>query len=65
VDYTRHTFIGLLLLSLVGISVPIVMAAFIEGATRKQCLTHDWSPELHRNHMEFCEVYGYPTSSVL
>ncbi len=58
----RVTFIGTLVLTLGSISAAVVLPKVLEGQTRKQCITRDWSPEAHAIHMEFCKTYGYPTN---
>jgi hypothetical protein len=58
----RVTFIGTLVLALGSISAAVVLPKVLEGQTRKQCITRDWSPEAHAVHMEFCKTYGYPTN---
>ena len=55
-------FIGALVLALGTISAAVVLPKVLEGATRKQCLNHDWPAESHAVHMEFCQAYGYPTN---
>ena len=57
----RFCFISLLLLALFTLSAPTVIAKFIEGATRQQCLQRDWPADKHAIHMDFCKEYGYPT----
>ena len=55
-------FIGTLVLALGTISAAVVLPKVLEGATRKQCLNHDWPAKSHAVHMEFCQAYGYPTN---
>jgi hypothetical protein len=57
----RFCFISLLTLALTMIGTPFIASAFIEGATRKQCLNRDWPADKHAVHMDFCNAYGYPT----
>ncbi len=55
-------FIGTLVLALGTISATVVLPKVLEGATRKQCLNHDWPADKHAVHMEFCQSYGHPTN---
>ena len=55
-------FIGTLVLALGTISTAVVLPKVLEGATRKQCLNHDWPADKHAVHMEFCQSYSYPTN---
>ena len=57
----RFVFVTLLLVALTGLSTVVAAPALLEGATRKQCATHDWPAEQHRAHVEFCVAQGYPT----
>jgi hypothetical protein len=34
----------------------------VEEAARIQCRTHDWPVEQNQEHLEFCQIYGYPTN---
>ena len=58
----RCVFIGVMGLTLGTIAVGVTAPAFIEGATRKQCLNRDWPAEKHLAHMAFCEYHKYSTS---
>jgi hypothetical protein len=35
---------------------------FINEATAKQCLSHDWPATQHSAHMEWCATNNYPTN---
>ena len=45
------------------IGLPSIIYQLIDKATAYQCLTHDWPEQLHQNHLDFCDDYGYPTKS--
>ena len=42
-----------------GILAGPVAAYFIDKATTKQCLTHDWPKEADQIHRDWCVTNGY------
>tara|TARA_R100000697_G_scaffold89721_1_gene101625 strand:- start:102 stop:362 length:261 start_codon:yes stop_codon:yes gene_type:complete len=58
----RFMFISVLFLALGCISAAVIAPTIHEALDRRQCLNHDWSPERHAKHMQYCQTNGYPTN---
>ena len=50
-----------LVLGAVQLAIIPATTAWLEDATKKQCLAHAWPADAHDIHIEWCEHNGYDT----
>ena len=59
--HLRFFGIGLLVMTGANLAIVPITTAWLEEATKKQCLAHAWPADKADIHIEWCEANNYPT----